>query len=141
MTKNTKLPPNKELGFMYKKCSFRPAVVSLIALVPEFSNAIKSYKYTINNQSVFFILRDEYLKMIFSGTVSSNATNIMNSISKDLFGDRRAWRKTQVDDDKNLIEVKFASRNGTFSEFWLTENEIEKYQNYALSLPDAPEDL
>lgn len=62
---NEKLQANKELGFLYKKCSIRPYVISQMALVPEYVEAIKAYKGEINKRTTLaknYLLKKEGLR-------------------------------------------------------------------------------
>lgn len=90
---NEKLQANKELGFLYKKCSIRPYVISQMALIPEYVEAIKAYKGEINNQVVYEIVRKVYLKMLSEGKNFRTATDVMNKVSKDVTGDSATWRE------------------------------------------------
>ena len=90
---NEKLQANKELGFLYKKCSIRPYVISQMAFVPEYVEAIKAYKGEINNQVVYEIVRKVYLKMLSEGKNFRTASDVMNKVSKDVTGDSATWRE------------------------------------------------
>lgn len=90
---NEKLQANKELGFLYKKCSIRPYVISQMALVPEYVEAIKAHKGEINNRVVYEIIRKVYLKMLSEGKNFRTATDVMNKVSKDVTGDSATWRE------------------------------------------------
>lgn len=90
---NEKLQANKELGFLYKKCTIRPYVVSQMALVPEFVEAIKAITGEINNRVVYETIRKVQLKMMSEGKNSRTSTDVMNKVSKDVTGDSKTWRE------------------------------------------------
>jgi len=90
---NEKLQSNKELGFLYKKCSIRPYVISQMALVPEYVEAIKAYTGEVNNQIVYDAVKSVYLKMLSEGKNTRTSTDVMNKVSKDVTGDSATWRK------------------------------------------------
>lgn len=88
------LTANSEFGFLYKKCQkIRPYVLSMIALVPEYMEALKSYDGELNDETIYEIVRDEYLKMYNAHNSKRVARNIVNKISKDVKGDSLAWFK------------------------------------------------
>lgn len=89
---NERLQASKDLGFLYKKCTIRPYVISQMALVPEYVDAIKAHKGEINNQTVYEIVGSVYLKMLSEGKNFRTATDVMNKVSKDVTGDSATWR-------------------------------------------------
>ena len=139
--KLTELVHNDDLGFLYKKSSFRPIIITKIALVPEFMEAIKSCKRTLTDEVIYGVLRETYLEMIFTGKKTAKATDIMNCISKDLFGSSSSWRKSTPSGGESLTEVKILRNNGTYAHFWLTKAELDKLQTQSESAQNAPEIL
>lgn len=87
-----KLERNSQLGFLYKKTSIRPYVISQIALVPEFMEALMAFDGTFDNEVVYNILRTVYLKMVAEGKSYRTARDTMNKVSKDVKGDSSAWQ-------------------------------------------------
>lgn len=89
-----RLLPNTEMGFLYKKCTcIRPYVISQLALVPEFMDALKSFNGSFNDEVVYNILKDVSQKMIQDGTMYRTARGIMNKISKDVKNNSFAWKE------------------------------------------------
>lgn len=89
---DSKLGRNEELSFLYKKLSIRPYVVTLIAMVPEYMDALKSTKETLNDNSVYEIIKKTYLQMCDEGKSYKTARDVMNKVSRDVMGDSSAWK-------------------------------------------------
>lgn len=87
------LKPNTELGFLYKKSSIRPGVISKLSLVPEFVEALKSYKGNLDDAAIYEILKCTFKQMLADGKGYRTARDIMNKVSKDIIGDSSAWQK------------------------------------------------
>lgn len=91
--KNNNLPVN-ELGFLYKKCKkIRPWVISELAFVPEYMDAIKSFTGMIDDDAVYSIVCREYKAMIATGSGYRTARDVINKISKDVKGSSSAWQE------------------------------------------------
>lgn len=87
------LDHNDDLGFLYKKTSIRPGVISKLNFVPEFIEALKVYDGCLNDISVYEVLKKTYKQMLADGKSYRTARDIMNKISKDVMGDGSAWHK------------------------------------------------
>ena len=90
--KNSNLGRNGEFGFLYKKLSIRPYVISLIELVPEYMDALKSSKAPLNDKTVYEIIKNTYIQMYNNGEDSKTSRNILNKISQDVMGSSHAWQ-------------------------------------------------
>lgn len=90
---NKKLNTNEEFGFLYKKTSIRPSVISLIAFVPEYMEALRNFNGTLDDQSIYEIIKSEYKKILNEGKGDRYSRSIMKRISKDVKGDSLAWQK------------------------------------------------
>lgn len=90
---NEKLRANKELGFLYRRCSIRPYVISQMALIPEFVEAIKGCTGEVNNQVVYETIKDVYIKMLSEGRNTRTSTDVMNKVSRDVTGSSATWRE------------------------------------------------
>lgn len=87
---------NKEVGFLYKKCTkIKPSVISAMALVPEFINVVKQYDGDINDEVVYELLRKEAKEMYNRGKggLYRTARDVMKKVSRDVKGDTLAWEK------------------------------------------------
>lgn len=90
--KDSTLKHNDEMGFLYKKCKLiKPYVISLIALVPEFMDALKAYTGTLDDNSVYEIIKETYKSMMSNGNTYRTARDAMNKISRDVKGDSGFW--------------------------------------------------
>lgn len=87
---------NKEIGFLYKKCTkIKPSVISKMAVVPEFISVIKEYKGDINDETVYELLRAKSKEMYNKGNggLYRSARDVMKKVSRDVRGDTLAWEK------------------------------------------------
>lgn len=91
------LKPNTELGFLYKKTHIRPGVISAMALVPEFMEALKAYQGSLTDQSVYEVLKETYKQMLADGKNYRTARDVMNKVSMDVTGDSFTWHSDIVD--------------------------------------------
>lgn len=90
---NNNLPVN-ELGFLYKKCKkIRPWVISELALVSEYMEAIKSFTGVIDDDVVYSIVCREYKAMLADGSDYRTARDVINKISKDVTGSSFSWQE------------------------------------------------
>lgn len=93
MTDNkNSLGPNSKLGFLYKKCTIKPYVISKIAHVPEYMDALLSYEGSLDDYSVYSIIRDTYKKMYEQNKGHDLARSILKQVSRDVTGDPQTWR-------------------------------------------------
>ena len=82
-----------ELWFLYKKCKrIRPVVISKIQLVDEYMQALREYPGSLNDETVFEIIRDVYNGMCERGESYRTARDVVNKVSRDLYGDPHAWQ-------------------------------------------------
>ena len=87
------LSRNEELGFLYKNCTkIRSYVISEIALVPEFMESLKGYTGTLDDGSVYEVLKKTYKQMLADGKGYRTAKAVVSKISKDVTGDSASWR-------------------------------------------------
>lgn len=89
--KNTHLGRNSELGFLYKKLTIRASVISQIAFVPEYVEALKTFSGTLNNKTVYEVIKSTYKQMLSEGKSYRTARDVMNKVSKDVTGDSSSW--------------------------------------------------
>ena len=68
-------------------------------LVPEFNEAIKKYRGSIDDESVFELVSAKFHEMCDNGTAYRTATNVVKKISKDVKGDPSAWKTGGADLD------------------------------------------
>lgn len=91
--KNCILNRNEEFSFLYKNCvKIRSSVISELVFVPEFMNALRGYDKTLDDDSVYEVLKETYRKMLSDGRGYRTAKSILNKISKDVTGDSSSWR-------------------------------------------------
>ena len=89
----SKVGRNAELGFLYKKLSLiRANVISEIALVPEYMDALKSCTSPLNDRVVYEIIRATYKRMLLENKGYRTARDVMNKVSKDVTGDSTTWQ-------------------------------------------------
>lgn len=91
-SKNTNLGRNSELGFLYKKLSIRPSIISKMALVPEFVEALKSYSGALDDHTVYEVIKKTYKQMLLDGKSYRTARDVMNKVSKDVTGESSTWQ-------------------------------------------------
>lgn len=89
--RNTNLGRNAELGFLYKIVSYRANVISEMAFVPEYIEAIKSYSGDLNDRAVYEVIKITYKKMLADGKSYRTARDVMLKVSKDYTGDSMTW--------------------------------------------------
>lgn len=90
--KNYNLGRNSELSFLYKKLTIRANVISEMAFVPEFIEALKQFDGVLTDKSVYEILRKTYKQMLIDDKSYRTARDVMNKVSKDVMGDSAAWQ-------------------------------------------------
>lgn len=95
------------LGFLYKKCSIHPYIISNIADVPEYLNAVKKFDGDLNDDSIYEIIRDSYIQMLSEKKSSSIAKRVMRNISKSVKGDPNLW---EVGLPNELLGASLSSR-------------------------------
>lgn len=89
-----KMPANEELGFLYKKCKLiRPWVISALVFVPEYMDALKSYPGSLNDETVFEVIKNTYVGMLERGEGYRTARAIAKRVSQDVRGDPQAWQE------------------------------------------------
>ena len=86
------MKPHSELGFLYKKTTFRPSIISRIQYIPEYTEALLNDTRSLNDQLVYEILKKTYKQMCSDGKYYPSARGILNQISKDVMGDSSAWQ-------------------------------------------------
>lgn len=87
------LKSNTEFGFLYKKLTrIRPNVISKIALVPEYMDALKEYKGTFSDEVVYRIIMETFKKMLADGKGYYTARDVMNKVSRDVTGSSSTWQ-------------------------------------------------
>lgn len=89
---NTNLGRNSEFGFLYKKLSIRPSVISKMVFVPEYLEALKTTTKDLNDITVYEILKETFVEMCNDGKDYRTARDVMNKVSKDVMGDSSAWK-------------------------------------------------
>lgn len=90
------LPYNSETNFLYKTCKkIKPSVISRIALVPEFVEAIKQYDGYADDEAVYEILckKSQELYSRGKGGLYPVARDVMKKVSRDVKGDNFAWKR------------------------------------------------
>lgn len=87
---------NREVGFLYKKCKkIKPSVISAMALVPEFIEVIKAYEGSIDDETVYELLREKSKEMYNRGKggLYRTARDVMKKVSRDVKGDTLVWER------------------------------------------------
>ncbi len=84
---------NDEFGFLYKKTSIRPSVISAIATIPDYMEALRAFTGTLDDQSVYEIIKATYTNILAEGRSNRASRSVMKRISKDVKGDSLAWQK------------------------------------------------
>lgn len=118
--KSVKLVRNKELGFLYKKCKkIRPYVISQIALVPEYIEALKAYTGSLDDDSVYEVIKGTFKNMLADGKGYRTARDAMNKISKDVKGDSFAWqyKNDNILGEKSIEVFEFLSSINKVKDF------------------------
>lgn len=90
------LPTNRETGFLYKTCTkIKPSTISKMALVPEFTDAIKEYDGYADDEAVYELLKEKSKEMYSkgSGGLQGTARSVMRKVSREVKGDAMAWKK------------------------------------------------
>lgn len=85
------LKRNQEFSFLYKNTSIRGMVISKMTFVPEYMDALRAYKGTLDDNAVYEVIRATYLKMLENGTAYKTAKDVLRKVSKDVKGDSLAW--------------------------------------------------
>lgn len=99
------------LGFLYKKCSIPPYIISSIADVPEYLNAVKVFDGDLNDNSIYEIIRDAYVRMLSEKKFSSIARSVMRNISKSVKGNSDLWEIGLPDE---LLEMSLSGRKWVY---------------------------
>lgn len=87
------LQRNEEFGFLYKNCKkIRAYVISQIALVPEFMQALREFDGTLDDNTVYEVLKKTYIQMLADGRGYRTAKSALNKVSKDVTGNTATWR-------------------------------------------------
>lgn len=82
------------MSFLYKKCKkIRPYVISEISLVKEYMDALKDYSGSLDDNSVYDIIKETYLGMMERGEDYRTARDVINKVSKDVMGSSEAWKR------------------------------------------------
>lgn len=85
-----------EFGFLNKKCNkIRPGTISLIPFVSEYVDVLRYARDNgalLNDETVFRILQRTYKDMLENEKSYRTARNVINKISKDIYGDPHAWQ-------------------------------------------------
>lgn len=93
MSEKIKFGYNADFGFLYKKLSIiSPSVISMMVYVPEYIEALKASSETLDDQTVYKILKTTYKKMLADGKDSRKARYIMTRISREVMGNSTAWQ-------------------------------------------------
>ena len=81
------------MSFLYKKCTLiKSGVISKLALVPEYMEALNDFRGNLDDQSVYEIVKAVYKKLYDEGRGSDTARSILKQISRDVTGDSQTWR-------------------------------------------------
>lgn len=83
---------DENAAMLYNSCKrINIYIISKIAEVPEFVEALKAYKGTLSDNVVYEVLKSEYKKEMLDGNKNQTKNNILNRISYKLKGNREAW--------------------------------------------------
>lgn len=81
------------LGFLYKKLTIiSPCSISHIFLVPEYVEALKASSATLDDKTVYEIVKSVYKQLLADDKDSRNARYVIKRISKEVMGDSAAWQ-------------------------------------------------
>ncbi len=85
-----------EIRVLYHKCEkIRPWVISEMGYVPEYMRVVRQVYEdggVLNDQVIFQIVRDVYKELYRQGNGYKKARDVVNKISKDVYGDPHAWQ-------------------------------------------------
>ena len=86
---------NKPLWFLYGKCRLiKPYTIGKISYIPSFQNALLEYENSLDDLSIYIILKYTYLRIMDEngGKGFEHGTAVMNEVSKAVTGDPKIWR-------------------------------------------------
>ena len=91
-----------ELWYVFARCTIRRSTIRNIFVYPEYVNAIKSYSGAINNEALYEIIKNEYVRLLRQGERMRGFRHVMNKVSLDVTGKTDTWREEVEEGDNDV---------------------------------------
>lgn len=98
-----------EIASLCANCVAGKAIIHELVLVPQYVEAIRNFKETIDDRKLYDIIKNEYFAILSNNIVVGHATRVMKSVSKFVTGDKYFWVSELSEDMKHKIELRRTS--------------------------------